>query len=233
MLVDITDEMRAKGVIDELNFWRGYVGSPEFAERFAGPHRNVYLQLEIETFIRGLRAGIGRPLRLLDLGSGPASMLSHNFSKDEVILTAGDALATQYEELMRDHPMRGRYVAPVEAQGERLAASFPAHEFDVVHIRNALDHVLNPMTTIYSMMTVLKPGGHMIIHGAENEANNAGWGGFHQWNLRFSGGLFVIEGANRKPFAVEEFFKGAIQPVAKWMTNIDGRPWMHFIARVN
>lgn len=232
MLVDITDEQRAQGAVEEMKFWRDFVHTKEFAP-FFGPGRNSHLQHDVETFIVGLAAGLGRPARVLDLGSGPVSIFSHTLGKDEAVVSAGDPLAKQYDELLANHPKRGTYVAPVEAEGERLAATFPAHEFDVVHIRNALDHVANPITTLYSMTTVLRPGGYILVHGYENEANTANWGGYHQWNLRLTEAGFVVEGANRKAIVVNEFFRGALTPVRQWMSQMYGRPWLNFIARVN
>lgn len=232
MLDDVSDDKRAAGVVDEMAFWRTFVHDKEFAP-FFGPGPNRHLQPEVDQIIKDIAAAQSRPIHVLDLGSGVASILSHNFDKERVIVTAGDPLANQYAELMRDHPMRGRYVAPVEAEGERLAATFGAHAFDIVHIRNALDHVANPLMTLYSMVTVLRPGGYIMVHGFENEASNAHWVGFHQWNLSITNGRFVIEGANRKPIVVEEFFKGTLAPVRQWNSTLYNRAWMNFVARVS
>jgi ubiquinone/menaquinone biosynthesis C-methylase UbiE len=64
--------------------------------------------------------------------------------------------------------------------------------FDIVHIRNALDHTIDPVKSMFEMNKVLKKNGFLIIHGFENEAIFENWQGMHQWNLSLEKNLLLI-----------------------------------------
>lgn len=52
---------------------------------------------------------------------------------------------------------------------EELHLCFPAGHFDVVHIRNALDHSFDPVLGIERMLHAVRPGGWVLLRHARNE----------------------------------------------------------------
>jgi hypothetical protein len=58
-----------------------------------------------------------------------------------------------------------------------------AESFDIVAIRNALDHSINPILGLYNMLSVCKIGGLILLEHAENEAQHENYIGLHQWNI--------------------------------------------------
>jgi len=65
---------------------------------------------------------------------------------------------------------------------EELHSCFPPSYFDVVHMRNALDHVFDPMLGIQRMLQVVRPGGWALLRHARNEGVPGHFrNGLHQW----------------------------------------------------
>jgi ubiquinone/menaquinone biosynthesis C-methylase UbiE len=115
--------------------------------------------------------------------------------------------------------------------GEDILAHYGKDVFDVVHIRNALDHSTNPMTVIEQMIAVAKPGGYIIMHGFENEAVMEHWRGYHQWNIVRIDGDLQISGKNRKQaFKVYEHFQDEVSKVRCSGHRI-GKAWCSLILR--
>ena len=72
---------------------------------------------------------------------------------------------------------------PESVAAEDLSEKFDDDFFDIVHIRNALDHTVDPLRCLNEMYKITKESGYMVIHGFENEAVWENWIGMHQWNL--------------------------------------------------
>ena len=66
---------------------------------------------------------------------------------------------------------------------EALDSQYPENSFDMVHMSNSLDHSFDVIMGIYQLLYICKIGGKVILRHAENEAENEGYQGFHQWNL--------------------------------------------------
>jgi len=108
-----------------------------------------------------------------------------------VWITAVDALAEQYERLLRDAGI----TPPVLTQPgevERLTERFPKNSFDLVNMENALDHSYDPLLGIRQMLEVVKSGGYVLLLHDVNEAHRTGYVGFHQWNFCAEEGHFII-----------------------------------------
>ena len=228
------ENARADGMVHELEWWRGHVRNPEFVAKWFGPHPNPDLQMEVELFLKGLAGGChtpDAPLEVLDLGSGPVSILSNNFERN-VKLTAADPLAESYRTIL-EHPRLPHLCLPVFAEGEKLAKQFGPRRFDACHIRNAIDHSVNPILVIYSMLSCIKPGGHLLMHGFEDEANAVGGVGLHRWNVRYNDeGLLIESLETKEAVLVEEQFAGMLRPIKRWVNVMYGRRWFNFIAQV-
>jgi SAM-dependent methyltransferase len=163
-----------EGITHELAFWKRFVQSPHFKNDWdSDTHNNELVndQREVYDFF------LARPeARVLDVGSGVMPILRGIVSRH--LLVATDPLAGLYE-LIFDYAKSG-YPPPSAIPAEELRYD---EEFDIVHIRNAFDHTQDPVAVYANLLKAVKPGGHVIIHGFENEALFENWQGFHQWNV--------------------------------------------------
>lgn len=181
----------AEGVANEVEFW-GQVISGE------GPngHFNSDLQrrLDPETKVLSyLRAHLptDRTPRILDVASGPVTNVGWRNGEQRLDVTAVDALADEFNALLDAHgltpPVRTR-----RGDGETLDQLFPADHFDVVHIRNGLDHCYDPLRVLDNALKVTRPGGAVFVVGYLNEAEFESYIGLHQWNVDVRDGDIVI-----------------------------------------
>ena len=60
---------------------------------------------------------------------------------------------------------------------------YAENTFDMVHMRNSLDHSFDPLHGLLELLFICKVGGKIILRHAENEAVNENYSGLHQWNL--------------------------------------------------
>ena len=83
-------------------------------------------------------------------------------------------------------------VGTIYAESENLVEAFGENRFDVVHSRNALDHVFDPARSVREMLAVCKPGGAVFFQGHTNEGVTEGYQGYHQWNFLWEDDEFII-----------------------------------------
>lgn len=60
---------------------------------------------------------------------------------------------------------------------------FEPGTFDLVHIRNSLDHCYDPLSVLWQSLALLKRGCCLVLNHQANEGEQAGHAGFHRWNL--------------------------------------------------
>jgi SAM-dependent methyltransferase len=162
----------------ELEFWHGYIA--EHGARVSDPG------CWESAFPAGLRHWLGviggthgQP-DVLELGSGPVSLLAWGVEERLFHLTAVDPLADEYARLMAgcSYPVK-----PVMGFGERLSGLFPPSSFDLAYSSNALDHTRNPRECMRQLAMMVKDGGILYCEGFLREGTNAEWEGLHQHDL--------------------------------------------------
>lgn len=149
----------------------------------------VELQQHADTFM----AKEGRIPEVLEIGSGPLSLLSSGSVSGCIKLTAVDPLADTYRRIAKRkqwNPM----VQPIYGTGEHLERLFGQDVFDVVYASNALDHAENPRNCLAQMVRVLRGGGLLMVEGYIREGSLEGWAGLHQFDLIPEGGELVCYG---------------------------------------
>ncbi|MGB7157944.1 MAG: methyltransferase domain-containing protein [Tepidisphaeraceae bacterium] len=176
---------------DELSFWDDYLRTrggewpDEFAQR-VNPDAPL-IEMAIVNRIRPGR----RRARILDVGAGPLTILGKQLPGVTLDIIAVDPLADSYNELLERHgiipPAKTRW-----CEGEKLAAKFKPDSFDFAYARNALDHAHDPLIVIEQMVTLVKPGGWVILRHRPNEAETAAYTGLHQWNFELVDGRFRV-----------------------------------------
>jgi SAM-dependent methyltransferase len=133
----------------------------------------------------------GDPVRILDVGAGPATCLGYVVEGRRIDITATDVLAGVYDRLWA----RSDVTPPVRtiyADAERLTERFAPDSFDIVYAQNSLDHAARPRNAIEQMVQVAKPGGYVLLSHAIDEGVNEGYAGLHRWNFTERAGAFVL-----------------------------------------
>jgi SAM-dependent methyltransferase len=230
----VSSKLRTVGEVDELKFWRDTCNSERFINSFCKEAPNPEFNIEVAMFLKDLASEVnknGEVLSILDVGSGPVSMLSRSFVDQQVKLVAVDPLADKYYGLW-DNPHKHEVVLPIACDGERLSEKFGEKRFDVIHIRNALDHVIHPITVIEEMIKTTKHGGYIVIHGFENEADRMRWTGFHQWNLKLEKDDLIIDGKRGAHYSMLGHFENSLRVLRSWRTTLASYPWFGVIAQV-
>jgi SAM-dependent methyltransferase len=121
-------------------------------------------------------------LKILDVGSGPHTVLGPNFDGRSIDIVCVDPLADQYNATMQKADITPA-IPVIKCDGERLTDLFPANTFHLVYSRNAIDHSYDPALVVQQMVDVCAPGGVVYICGIVNEAVRENFRGLHQWNF--------------------------------------------------
>jgi SAM-dependent methyltransferase len=183
---------RRRGLNEEEDFWR------EWFETKGGQYPDEYewrLASEAEVQDPALRAVLEQverdPIAVLDVGAGPCSAVGQRFQGRCLAVTAVDPLAARYDRLLATFAI----TPPVRTQvgaGEDLPQHFAADTFDVAYARNSLDHSADPLLSIRHMLSVIRPGGNVVLRHGRNEAEYQRYGGLHRWNLDCENGRFLL-----------------------------------------
>jgi SAM-dependent methyltransferase len=129
--------------------------------------------------------------KILDVGSGPISVLGKTHAGQRLDITGCDPLADYYARIAAEFSV-ARAIPVVKAFAEDLSAYFEPDQFDLVHCQNALDHSMEPLRAVLQMLIVAKPGGAVLLRHQLNEAENENYSGFHQWNFDAEDGHFIM-----------------------------------------
>lgn len=167
---------------NELEFWQkvlteqGWLWPEDFQNRI---NPNLPLQEYITQY---LDPKIQEPALILDAGAGPLTVLGKSWDKRQIKITAVDCLGDEYNLKLKEHEIVP-LIRTEQCEVECLLQKFPTNQFDLAHIRNALDHSYDPILGLLQMIAVVKPGGYVILAHNVNEAENENYEGMHQWNF--------------------------------------------------
>jgi SAM-dependent methyltransferase len=126
--------------------------------------------------------------RIIDVGSGPVSYLL-NFvrqNSDRFELTAVDALADEYAEIMEE--FRCDVPRNTACYAEELDKYFQPEIFDIVFCSNSLDHTIDIAKSLENMSFVLKDDGFIYLLCNINEKDRTAGDGMHYHNLNLIDG---------------------------------------------
>ncbi len=122
--------------------------------------------------------------KVLDVGSGPVSMLNYGEENKVIHLIAADPLSLEYQKLLQKYGYKVNYpMFPMT--GEELSRELQENYFDITWCHNALDHSQSPGEVVKEMTKVTRYGGYIIICTWENEGTWEGFHGLHKHNLFF------------------------------------------------
>ena len=143
------------------------------------------------------------PVRILDVGAGPLTVLGKVHPTKHLEIIPTDALANHYDRLFEKYSV----IPPVRTQlskAEDLTQLFPESSFDFINAQNCIDHSEDPVRAIQDMVKLVKPGCYVAMLHGENEAEAENYLGFHQWNFTIRDGAFVIFGKTETHNMTEE-----------------------------
>ena len=173
---------RGAGWSDEIAFcdhWlrtRGF-NWPEDYRRKTDPRARIQIPHRFlppeATRLRRFLARRRLRISILDVGSGPLSLVGARLPGVEVELVPVDPLAAEYNELLDLHgvspPVRTR---PCPA--ERVADVLGEARFDLVYCQNALDHTEDPLGGLEQMLRAVKPGRWVLLKHVIDEGETRG-----------------------------------------------------------
>jgi SAM-dependent methyltransferase len=181
-----------EGLGYEVSFWqrsvrtRGAEWPEDFVRRVASEQ-----QVTDPLLLECLRRFETGKVTVLDVGAVPISLVGTSAPSREINLTATDPLAAEYAGLLADAGI----TPPVPTElchGERLLERFARDSFDVAYARNSLDHSYDPQLIVENMVSVVRPGGFVILRHKANEGERESYSGLHQWNFDVESGRLVI-----------------------------------------
>ena len=215
-------ERWSEGVANEIEFWRQVISG----EGPNGHYRSDILnrirpQAQIQAYLRPYLPKQGVP-KILDVAAGPVSNVGWMDGDRPLDVTAVDALAAEFNAILDEFGLEPPQ-RTLASDGEQLETLFNAEEFDIVHIRNGLDHCYEPLKVLDQALRVTRRGGTVMIVGYLNEAEFESYIGLHQWNVDVQDGDVVIwrpgeRYSLRALFADRATVTGAAFPDRRYMT---------------
>ncbi len=179
---------------DELRFWDKWFKKKGLAWPDDYRHRldpDAPLAEDYREFIDHIPQD---EIRILDVGAGPLTVLGKKHPSKRLMIIAVDALAEKYDEMLARYHIRPA-VRTTFAEAENLTRRFAENSFDLVTARNCLDHAVDPFEAVRQILLVTKSDCFAVLDHAENEGENQGYGGLHQWDFTAADGDFMIKGA--------------------------------------
>lgn len=178
---------------DELDYWQGILRRRP-ASLFDAHIRAAAFPAELRGCVLELQASLPRDRRprLLEVGSGPVSILAAGVDEGLLTVVAVDPLARAYRTLRRFYDIPYP-IEPRPGRGETLQQQFASASFEIVYSSNALDHTHSPRRCVEQMFALLRPGGFLMLEGFVREGSQGNWVGLHQHDLFPAGGTLVHE----------------------------------------
>jgi SAM-dependent methyltransferase len=176
---------------NELAWWEEYLGQHPPGITSPECRRDAFPRFILPYLPEVVRAG--RKARVIELGSGPVSLLAWGVEQRLLQITAVDPLAREYARLRRRHGIEYPVVCR-RGFGERLRLLVRLRSFDLAFSSNAIDHAQSPARCVESLVSVLKPGGLLVLEGYWNEGSGENWVGLHQHDLYPEAGHLMRRG---------------------------------------
>lgn len=183
---------RRRALGQEVRFWREWLrtGGLEWPEEYRA---RVQERPEVDDpMLRHVIAELGQSrVAILDVGSGPFSVVGVSLEGYEIALTAADPLAAEYQKILDEAGVEPA-VRSQPVRGEELLSHFGGQAFDIAFARNALDHTVDPRVVVENMIAVVRLGGYVALRHVPNEALTEGYGQLHNWNITEEDGRCIF-----------------------------------------
>lgn len=176
----MTDSFWQAGIQHEVAYWDNWLktGGGRWPEDY---QRRIDPELELQPHFRKLLEGADQPPKILDVGAGPMTVLGKKLGGQNLDITATDALADQYRQILDANGVTP-LVQTQSVRAEEISSCWKS-AFDLVVARNSLDHCESPAKAFAELVSATKPGGYVWVQVHRNEAIAEHYQGFHQWNM--------------------------------------------------
>lgn len=169
----------------ETLFWSAWLRGAPGTEEWASD-REARLTGDAEIRDPAVRDELERSsaeeISILDVGAGPLTKLGYRYPGKKLTIVAVDPLADEYDRLLRETGLEPP-IRTIRVAGEELLGHFEPGTFDIACATNSLDHSADPLTIISNMVSVVRPGGIVLLRHKRNEGESARYEGLHQWNF--------------------------------------------------
>lgn len=236
-------DMWMEGVNQELIFWFNYLRSGSRTKN--SPHaREFSAALDIEDLLdhrlrelvmqdsSGEYTFVAPPKKVtvLDVGSGPLSVIGRAWPGVSVHIRAADALGCEYSEMRQilGISLPDPESAPQPVHAERLTHAFHSDSFDIAVCRNALDHSHDPILVIAEMLRVVRPGRPVLLQHFPNEGETGTYSGLHQWNIDLRGGRLLLWRPNHR--GMQKVERDVETDMVEQGLMLPGTLWVNMIA---
>src|SRR3982074_3633803 len=187
--------VRRLALLSELLFWDRWL-----ARRFPDPSGAARLRddsLVPESLWRLIERAPADPVKILEVGAGPLASIGTGHPTRRVEVTATDVLADKYNRILRRRGITPK-VPTVYADAERLSQQFGPAAFDLGYAANCIDHTDDALRAIQEMVSVVRPGGHIVMDHFQDEGAPQASAGLHKWNLKADEGKLVLWNSDRR-----------------------------------
>ena len=165
---------------NELSFWSNFIDSKDpWIDQMLCNDLKFNKELEDVCI---MHFDNGSSLKICDVGCGPVSSIGYKSNFFTINIIGVDPLIIEYNKLLKEHNYTRPFIS-IAYDAEKLIEIFGENIFDVVHSRNSLDHTEDPISAIQNCYDICKKNGLLFFRFMNNEANNAGFTGLHQWNF--------------------------------------------------
>jgi len=137
----------------------------------------------------------GRPLKVMDIGCGPVSVLRWGAIHDEISITGLDPIIDLYAIVLARHGLDAlpkiRCDHEVHGFAEEMEQLLPDNDFDVIYTQNALDHTQQPGLVVENISRKLAPHGLFAFQVATREGTRQKWDQLHKTDIYLSKGQLM------------------------------------------
>lgn len=134
-----------------------------------------------------------RPLKVLDVGCGPISVLRWGALHGKISITGVDPLLEMYAVVLARHGLdalpKVRCDREINGFAEDLDILLPDDDFDMIYTQNALDHTQDPTKVIENIARKLGPDGIAVVQVATREGTRRDWDQLHKTDIYLEDGV--------------------------------------------
>ncbi|MFO0792268.1 MAG: class I SAM-dependent methyltransferase [Pirellulales bacterium] len=171
---------------------------------------------------------VPRPLKVMDIGCGPVSMLRWGAIQGDIAITGLDPLIEMYTLVLARHGLdrleRIRCHQEVNGVAEDMDLLLPDQLFDVIYTQNALDHTQQPSVVVENVSRHLAPLGLFAVQVATREGTRQNWDQLHKTDIYVANGQIM--------FAHQDGIEHPLLPETLRLKKIfeDTPDWLAFVA---
>jgi SAM-dependent methyltransferase len=194
------------------NAWNGAPTqfSPQTLQQISSTNCREFYPAWATRLLLGGALAERRPLKVLDIGCGPISVLRWGAIQGEISITGVDPLLGMYALVLARHGLdtlpKIRCDREIVGFGEDLDNLLPDEKFDMIYSQNALDHTQRPMRVIEQISRHLTPHGIAVIQVATREGTRRKWDQLHKTDifLKDSVLMFAHQHTSERPLLSPE-----------------------------